>query len=128
MYFNLYIHTKHFLYALIHSGVCHWGIVQLLKTAYYHVNYFLIYYLELLSFMFPISFSLNIFLQNRQYETYLLNVFFLKWRWTQCPQERQFWNIQMLEVMLCFKRIKREMPYIEFVEYEKQEKLSYFLF
>ena len=43
------------------------------------------------------------------------------------PTGEAVWNIQMLEVMLCFKRIKREMPYIEFVEYEKQEKLSYFL-
>lgn len=36
-------------------------------------------------------------------------------------------HTQMLEITLCFKRIKREMPFIEFVEYEKQEKLSYFL-
>ena len=36
-------------------------------------------------------------------------------------------HIKMSEITLCFKRIKREMLYIEFVEYEKQEKLSYFL-
>lgn len=29
--------------------------------------------------------------------------------------------------MLYFKRITKEMPYTEFVEYERQEKLSYFL-
>lgn len=36
-------------------------------------------------------------------------------------------TFKVVAILLYFKRIIREMPYIEFVEYERQEKLSCFL-
>lgn len=47
---------------------------------------------------------------------------------TMPREERVFKHIEVLATMLCFERIIREMPYIELVEYERQEKLSCFLF